>query len=73
MSVHEKPLISVVMAVYNTQDYLAEAIESILHQSFEHFEFIIVDDGSTDASRKILQSYAEGDSRILALQNEENK
>ncbi|MDF1682658.1 MAG: glycosyltransferase [Patescibacteria group bacterium] len=42
------PKISVIMPVYNTKDYLVEALESILNQSFKDFEFIIVDDYSTD-------------------------
>lgn len=63
------PKISVVMAVYNTEKFLAEAIESILSQTFTEFEFIIIDDGSQDNSRKIIQKYAQQDSRIIALQN----
>ncbi len=58
------PVISVVMAVHNGERFLAEAVESILSQSFRDFEFLIVDDGSTDNSRAILQTYAERDSRI---------
>lgn len=56
--------ISVVMAVYNAQAFLQEAIDSILCQSFEDFEFIIVNDGSTDESFKIIQKYAAQDYRI---------
>lgn len=58
------PTLSVLMPVYNAQRYLAEAIESILHQSFSDFEFLIINDGSTDRSLKILQRYAAQDSRI---------
>ncbi len=58
------PLISVLMPVYNAQPYLAEAIESILNQSLSDFEFLILDDGSTDRSLKILQRYAAQDPRI---------
>lgn len=58
------PLVSVVMSVYNGEKYLAEAIESILGQTFAEFEFVIVDDGSQDGSAEIIQSYAEADQRI---------
>lgn len=52
-----QPLVSVIMPVYNAGSYLVEAIESILHQTFQDFEFIIIDDASTDASWKIIRSY----------------
>jgi glycosyltransferase involved in cell wall biosynthesis len=58
------PDISVVMSVYNGEQYLAETIESILHQEEVEFEFIIVNDGSTDRSSQILESYAKHDNRI---------
>jgi GT2 family glycosyltransferase len=58
------PLISVCMPVYNAKRYLGEAIESILGQTFRDFEFLIVDDGSTDRSLAILKHYAAQDSRI---------
>jgi glycosyltransferase involved in cell wall biosynthesis len=58
------PLISVVMPVYNAAPYLAEAIESILTQTQQDFEFIIADDESTDASPQIIQAYADRDARI---------
>lgn len=52
------------MPVYNTAAFVSEAIESILRQTYEDFEFIIVDDGSTDATPRILRAYAERDTRI---------
>src|SRR3954469_18249574 len=58
------PAISVVMPVYNTERYLAPAVESILNQTFKDFEFIILDDGSTDGSVRMIQEYAEQDNRI---------
>lgn len=64
------PTISVVMAVYNGEKYLAEAIQSILDQTFSDFEFIIVDDGSTDGSSTILSTYLKSDDRIRVLKNE---
>jgi glycosyltransferase involved in cell wall biosynthesis len=58
------PTVSVVMPVFNGERYLALAVESILNQSFQAFEFIIVDDGSTDSSPAILDAYARRDERI---------
>jgi glycosyltransferase involved in cell wall biosynthesis len=58
------PVISILMAVHNGEKYLAEAIDSILSQTFRDFEFLIVDDGSVDNSRAILNAYAARDSRI---------
>jgi glycosyltransferase involved in cell wall biosynthesis len=58
------PRISVAMSVYNNAPYLAHAIESILAQTFTDFEFLIVDDGSTDGSGAIIDRFATNDSRI---------
>ncbi len=65
--------VSVVMSVYNSKRHLAAAIESILNQTMDDFEFLIVDDASTDGSSEILSSYASQDSRISLIQNETNK
>ncbi len=62
--------ISVVMSVYNAEKYLTEAIDSILNQTFKQFEFIIVNDGSTDSSLNIIKSF--NDSRIKII-DQENK
>ena len=62
--------ISVVMPVYNGEKFLREAIDSILSQTFSDFEFIIVDDGSTDNSLNIIRSYT--DQRIRVIENESN-
>lgn len=66
------PMISVVMPVYNAEKYIAEAIESILNQTYSDFEFIIIDDGSNDNSYQILQSYAVKDDRIKLYRNDIN-
>ncbi|KMS54754.1 glycosyl transferase [Novosphingobium barchaimii LL02] len=58
------PAISVAMSVYNGERFLAPAIESVLAQDFSDFEFLIVDDGSTDSSAQIIRSYAQQDTRI---------
>ena len=55
------------MSVYNGEPYLKQSIESILCQTFEDFEFIIINDGSTDNSWEIIKVYAERDSRIVPV------
>ncbi|MGB3715261.1 MAG: glycosyltransferase family A protein [Candidatus Promineifilaceae bacterium] len=65
------PVVSVVMSVYNGERYLREAIDSILEQSFRKFEFIIVDDGSMDASAAIVNGYE--DPRIVRITNPANR
>ena len=66
------PLVSVVMSVFNGESFLREAVESILDQSFREFEFIIIDDGSTDLSASILDSYQRDDPRVQVY-HQENK
>lgn len=68
----QKPLVSVVMCNYNTkEEYLRSAIESVLRQTYEHFEFIIIDDASAGNDVEIIQSYR--DPRIILLRNERNR
>ena len=64
------PKVTVLMPVYNREKYLREAIDSILSQTFTDFEFLIVDDGSTDNSLEIINSYS--DSRIRLIRNSAN-
>lgn len=64
------PAISVLMAVYNGERHLPAAVESILGQTFDDFELVVVDDASTDRSRAIVESY--GDPRVRVLVNTEN-
>jgi len=59
------PLVSVIMPVYNAAEFLVEAIESILNQSYRNFEFLIVDDGSTDDSWKIIKKYQNKFPKLL--------
>jgi len=66
------PLISVIMPCYNAGKFLREAIESILNQSYTHFELLAINDGSTDSTLQILEEYAAKDSRIRVITNEEN-
>lgn len=61
------PAVSVAMSVYNGERFLREAIDSILAQTFTDFEFVILDDGSSDSTRAIIDDYAARDSRIRAI------
>ena len=64
------PLLSVIIAVYNAEPYLAEAMDSLLVQGFRDMEILCVNDGSTDKSGKILADYAARDPRIHILDQE---
>src|SRR5687768_3512659 len=64
--------ISVIMSAYNAEKYVIEAIDSILKQSFKDFEFIIINDCSNDHTLDILNEYAQMDTRIQIINNEEN-
>ena len=70
MDVSKTPLISVVMSVFNTEMYLNKSIESILKQSYKNFEFIIIDDGSTDSSLSIILNYMKKDKRMVLISRE---
>lgn len=65
-----QPLISVILPVYNAEKYLSEAIESILIQTLDDFELIIINDGSTDESLNIINSFIEKDKRIKLITRE---
>lgn len=73
MRSEDNPILSVILPVYNGEKYLAKAIDSILNQTFRNLELIIADDGSTDSSRKIVNSYAEKDNRIIVSHNQVNQ
>jgi len=66
----ENPKVTVLMPVYNGEKYLRDAVESILNQTFTDFEFLIINDGSTDGSAGIINSYC--DPRICLVNNETN-
>lgn len=65
-----RPLVSVIVPVYNSEQYLAECLDSILKQTYPTLEIICVDDGSTDGSAGILAQYAEKDSRLRVITKE---
>ena len=61
------PVISVICPVYNAEKYLARAVKSVLAQSFEDFELILVDDGSTDNSGELCDAFAAEDKRVRVI------
>lgn len=65
----EKPKVSVIMAVYNGAESLKDSVLSVLNQTYKNFEFVIVNDGSTDNAGVILQELAKGDNRIKIFNN----
>lgn len=67
-----KPKISVIMPVYNTENFLDESIQSILNQSFSDFEFIVINDASTDNSDGVIKKYLK-DTRIVYIKNKVNR
>lgn len=66
------PKVTVLMAVYNGERYLREAIDSVLGQTFADFEFLIIDDASCDSTSEIIAEYADRDQRIVILRNQVN-
>jgi glycosyltransferase involved in cell wall biosynthesis len=69
---NKSPLVSVVMPVYNLQDYILDAINSIRAQTFTDFELIVIDNASTDATSKLIKQAAMEDCRIVILTNQKN-
>src|SRR5665811_477003 len=65
-------LVSIVMATYNGEKYLRQQLDSILEQTYQHFELIVVDDASTDETLSILEEYAALDDRIHVFPAERN-
>ena len=65
-----KPLISIIVPVYNAENYLRRCIDSILSQTYKDFELILVNDGSTDGSQTICEDYARSDNRISVIKKE---
>ena len=63
-------LISIIVPVYNVEKYVAECIESIIKQTYQNLEILLIDDGSTDNSGKICDKYAEKDKRIKIIHKE---
>lgn len=67
MSIPETPLISVIVPVYNTEKYLSECLDSILGQTYQNLEIILINDGSTDGSLEIIKEYEAKDKRLVVF------
>ena len=65
----ENPLVTIITPTYNRSEFILEAVESVIKQSYPHFEFLIVDDGSTDNTVELLQPYLK-DERVRLFQQE---
>ena len=68
-----KDLISIIIPVYNVENYLHVCLNSVLKQTYQDFEIICIDDASTDSSLEILKYFEKKDSRIKVLKNDSNK
>ena len=66
----QSPLISIIVPVYNVEDYIRPCLDSILAQTYTNFEAILVDDGSKDGSGSVCDEYAEKDSRFIVVHKE---
>ena len=63
----QNPLVSVIIPVYNVQDFLRECLNSVVHQSYSNLEILLIDDGSSDASGEICDEYAHSDARVRVI------
>ena len=66
----EKMLVSVIVPVYNTEKYLRRCIDSVLAQTYQDFELLLIDDGSKDSSGAICDEYTEKDPRVRVFHKE---
>lgn len=64
--------VTVVMPCYNAEKFIAEALESLLKQTYQDFQVLVIDDGSTDKSKEIIEKYAKRDERVIPLYNSKN-
>lgn len=67
-----QPLISVVMPSHNAEKYISEAIQSVISQTYENWELLVIDDGSTDSTADIVRQFSKIDSRVTLYMNSKN-
>ena len=72
MNSMQKPLVSVIMPAYNAEKYISKAIASVQQQTIENWELIVIDDCSGDGTAEVVAGFAQADSRIRFLKNEQN-
>lgn len=72
-NIKNKPLVSVLMPVYNCENYVEDALKSIINQSYKNIEIIVVDDGSTDNTNRILKKLANLDNRIKIIEQKKRR
>ena len=65
-----EPMVSIIVPVYNAEEYISRCVDSILNQEYKDFELILVDDGSTDCSGQLIDDYAKADNRIVVIHKE---
>lgn len=68
-----KPILTIIVPVYNVEKYLSECLESLINQTLRNIEIILVDDASTDRSREIIKFYGDSDHRIKVIYNDQNQ
>ncbi|QQL50198.1 glycosyltransferase family 2 protein [Mucilaginibacter ginkgonis] len=73
LNILEEPVVSVIMPVFNAEEYLPFSIKSVINQTFKNWELIVVDDGSTDNSSKIIAKFAQEDKRIVYIYQHNRK
>ena len=73
LPINDKPLISIIVPVYNVEQYLNRSVDSLLKQTYTNLEILLVDDGSTDRSSIICDSYASCDNRIKVIHKKKRR
>jgi len=68
----KSPIVSVILPIFNAEKYLSVCIESVLNQTFQDFELILINDGSTDGSSVIIKKYEQLDKRVKVFNNDHN-
>ena len=65
-----RPMVSIIVPIYNAEQYLRRCVDSILNQEYTDYELLLVNDGSTDASGDICEEYGDQDPRVIVIQKE---